>query len=91
VVLEQNVAADVLHLSRPDLSSSAKGSSNSVTNLDIDSAALYAQPQDEQLMTQFSKQSISDFTVSCGTTNLLRMLSVEGTSTNAELFEIRKH
>lgn len=44
-----------------------------------------------QIVTQmFAKLSKLGYSIGCGTVDLLRMLSVEGTSSNAKFFEMRK-
>jgi hypothetical protein len=57
-------------------------------NEDVD--AEYTQFKAQIVTQKFAKLSKLGYSIGCGTVDLLRMLSVEGTSSNAKFFEMRK-
>jgi len=82
VAVEQVPFPDTLPLSRQVLRDAAN------CNEDVD--AEYTQFKAQLVTQKFAKLSKLGYSVGCGTVDLLRMLSVEGTSSNARFFEIRK-
>lgn len=86
---EQNLSGDALQVT-PQSSTTVKSEPIcKIENSHEDSNADYAQFKARLAIQKFSKLSKLGYSLGCGTLDVLRMLSVEGTSSNADFFDTR--
>jgi len=91
VVVEQNTLSEAFE-QLPQRSTSIKNEAfYKIENKNEDVNAEYAQFRARLAIQRFSKLSKLGYSIGCGTLDLLRMLSVEGTSSNADFFDTRKN
>lgn len=89
MVVEQVPFPNTLQLSPRGLTSSKTGILGDAANgsESIDAGAEYTQFKAQLVTHKFATLSKLGYSIGCGTVDLLRMLSVEGTSSNAKFFE----
>lgn len=89
-MVEHVPPTDALQFSRLGSTPSKTGILRDASNGNEDIDAEYAKFKAQLVAQKFAKLSKIGYRVGCGTVDLLRMLSVEGTSSNVKFFETRK-
>jgi hypothetical protein len=91
MIVEQNPSGDARQLICQNSISFKNETLCKVENSQEDYNSEYAQFKARLVIQKFSRLSKLGYSLGCGTLDVLRMLSVEGTSNNADFFDTRNH